>query len=260
MGKLRTILHNNSGASMMFVLAAMLLLMPVCSSAMNAAIACRGAWLARKDQHQLSIYGDSIHRAIGSSMNQEEIDGTLAELVVGMVMEQIPGHKHTDGRRVFYPGRHELTAAVTGLADGPELSGIYGDIKITADYQVDYTWYNKSKWREVWELDEDEDIWVSKWTLLSLPEQQKAVINADIEVEVAASYRGKTLTSFVKYKLSGAEKESDVDIEGIFKDIAGEVSAGEKNFAEAAEADAADSIEMKLTNTGNWEVIAHGRR
>ena len=75
--KIKTILNSNSGVSLIFVLAAMMLLMAVGTSALVAAGANAGNLQQQKEYSQIMILDESVHRNIMYSLQHDPSDITL---------------------------------------------------------------------------------------------------------------------------------------------------------------------------------------
>ena len=93
MRKAKTILRSRSGASMMFVLAAMLLLWWIGASALNAATENAGAGNVKRTQNQLELYANSMELTLKSLVEQSETAGLTsldsADTLVGQILKSI---------------------------------------------------------------------------------------------------------------------------------------------------------------------------
>ena len=69
---------NKSGASMLFVLAAMLLLSAIGVSALNAAFAGRGTALVKRGENQLALYASSMERTVDAAL-RNGLDALIIE-------------------------------------------------------------------------------------------------------------------------------------------------------------------------------------
>ena len=71
------VLRSNAGASLIFVLASMLLLMAIGVSAITAAALNHGAVLVQRDRNQLNLYISSMERTMRAALLETEPGATL---------------------------------------------------------------------------------------------------------------------------------------------------------------------------------------
>jgi len=116
------VLRNNSGVSLIFVLASMLLLMAIGISAITAAGLSHGASYMKRDRNQLDLFAGSMERTIKAAL-EADISGapvSNSRSLGGAIL--CAAHKSG-------PGRHTLSYTIN-----PSLPGDWG-----AAYTVDIT-------------------------------------------------------------------------------------------------------------------------
>ena len=96
-------IHNKSGASLVFVLAVMLLLMQVGVSALLAASAGAGAGINERVGNQMNMYADSVQKSVMYSLQTSSSDEKKVliqrSLLAGNYLE-----RYIKGLRCHLPG------------------------------------------------------------------------------------------------------------------------------------------------------------
>ncbi len=229
--KALAVLHNNSGASLMFVLAVMLLLMAIGTSALVAASAAAGSGLAKEGYNQQKLYADSIQQTIKYSLqigndpnpakgDKDKLVGstiTMGGKLLGQLYP-IKGTALPSGVRTF-----SFTPTLTGV-DFSTVGGCVVEIKITPD--------NCTKVVEVAATGETKDADGNVITP-AVPWQPESVIingTATVTVEVENPHdSSKKLKSVVTYFMSGAYLEQQAE----------------------------GSTDMKIRDGGEWRFVSH---
>lgn len=192
MQKLKRVIKDNSGASILFVLGIALLLLAISTSALVAASASAGAGIAKQTRNQLNLYSDSVQKTIMSSLMASEtgIDVEDATTLGGQVLKAI------------YHSASSLapTASFTSFSTPFSIN----DITLTLDGGAPFT------------CTVDiviERPFVQIYNGISSPTSIQYLVNARITVQAEVFYRS-TLTSLVTYDYSGGllDNEEDADI------------------------------------------------
>lgn len=207
---MKKILRDKSGVSLIFVLAAMLLLMAIGVSAITAAGLNMGAGIAQRDRNQLDLYASSMERTVKASLEKKEPDGT-----------SIPNVQTLTGRiiRAAYEngsGLYDLTGAnaLELTASSPDGGAKYkivisGNFKVHIIPPVEYT-----EWIESTVVDEEGNsvlVYEEKTTGRS---PQTATIDGKITAVQTTEYstlggRDLSVTTATSYQFGGALIEED---------------------------------------------------
>jgi hypothetical protein len=256
------ILRGKSGASLLFVLACMFLLLAVGASAMTAAAAAKGAWMAKRDQNQLVLYDGSMQKLIRELLKKDGSDLVLA--VISEMNGKIQYPTDFNGTRGQISSETSLTVSPTSLPLPPDITNPYKDITtnpykdITVNVNFNavysgflfkvtpvYEWVmgDKMEWQETWvgNLVETED--------------QTAEFSGSLEVEVTTEYKGKTLVSVVKYEFSGVKLQgSPGNLDGVVDSM-----KGNQDWRGYLDDNPLEEIDMSCVSPGiGWgEVVSH---
>jgi len=109
------LLRDKAGVSLIFVLAAMMLLMAIGVSAITAAGLNYGAGLVQRDRNQLEMYVGSMERTLRSSLEDIEVGAPIldAETLGGWVLRE--AYLKGNGQHVFSQEFVTETTGITGV-------------------------------------------------------------------------------------------------------------------------------------------------
>lgn len=235
------IIAGNSGASLMFVLAIMLLLMAVGTSVLVSASSNMNAGINKQLENRLNIYADSMHRAILSSLKSAsdetryiggggigDYPATLSGQILGALYsgasgsateEDIPVSLTINCSPSFYDGR---------------IPSVTSTVEIVVNALVRITPY------EAGQLPEDikDEAGTVLYTIPEILEQpQSAVINGSATVTITATLPAglaeKSVISVVTYNFTS----------GFLKEDAGKGGLGD----------------MQVIDSGDWRFISRER-
>ncbi len=102
-------LNNQSGASLVFVLAAMLMLLSIGGSAMAAATSSRGAVLEKRALNQLHLLADSVQKTVGS-----QLTGNMSDVAA----DTVPNNRRL-ARLIYDEIANDVMNTVFGPSDNP---------------------------------------------------------------------------------------------------------------------------------------------
>lgn len=187
MQKLKRVIKDNSGASIMFVLGIALLLLAISTSALVAASASDGARIAKQTRNQLNLYSDSVQKIIMSSLMSKDDKG---KNVLAITDSDMPKTLNGQILRAIYNDIYNdvdplIPATATSYAT--KLSIDIKDIALTLDGDDSFTC-------KVGILGEPYIIYNSPSSLM---------VNAGFDIKTEVGYRGNTLTSIASYNYSG---------------------------------------------------------
>jgi hypothetical protein len=202
-GKLRLLLYNKTGASMMFVLASMALLMILGTAAMRVASANAGAWHAKRDFNQLQLYSDSIQRAIEFDLRN---NGELEQRIAGQIHNETVnlGASKEMNRAGFLrdEGFDFSWDVAPSIGTDGLLDEIY-DVQIDVWYESVFTNFRNHEPAEM-EWDADDEVWILIREEVPERLQRVAVEDCRVKVTVTTRHRGRTLATCVTYRFSGS--------------------------------------------------------
>jgi len=208
------IIQNKSGASILFVLAVMLLLMTIGVSVLTAASTNLGSGMNKKTGNQLNLYADNMQKSImyslqtGSSDEGRDItsstDGpeTLGGQILGAAaVAAVPGDPI------------EMKFKPT-LSDGLELSNIAVTVKVTPTVMTTP------------EVDEQPEVKDAEGNIISPPvagQPKTTVISGSAVVTVTVTLREKSVITVAVYDFSeGLIKGNFIDNAGKWRLISHE--------------------------------------
>jgi hypothetical protein len=210
------ILTNRAGASMMFVLASMALLLILGTAAVRVASANAGAWHSKRDLNQLTLYADSMQRAIEGDLVS---GGELAERIISDAFARVPYHadagsdltKNMDRESYLSNGTPDfgwtVTPSIAGGADIPADADI--SIAIGVWFESNSTRYRPRQTEDIPILDDNGDQieigGVPQYnTVETVSErlQRAQIREGRIKVTVTAGYRGRLVATRTEYRFS----------------------------------------------------------
>ncbi len=222
-------LNNQSGASLVFVLAAMLMLLSIGGSAMAAATSSRGAVLEKRALNQLHLLADSVQETVGSQLTgpmdlinepeKHQLVDTIIREIAKNVEAQIAAGSLTPGKGItatIPPIQFPMTATlnIPGLPqayqeDGSENTDI---TTVTLNLSVrcsgaTFTGYRGVQWGRKTIGTSDEGIIFEDRVLASEVVQSLVISGCEVTVQYIAQQRDpyvqtqKTLTSTATYLL-----------------------------------------------------------
>jgi len=233
--KLSAILKNKSGASLLFVLGVMLLLMSMGASAMIAASSNVGSNLRQKQYNRAVILNDSIHRNIMHSLQPASAATFENSLASSLIMEIYKEYERVNSTTpgALIPDEIDLVMTLTGATisvdNDIKLSFLYKDVKMAGP--VDFI-------PEVGEFGIDR---------IPRTASINAQLTVTVSVEVASGMRfrveDRIITSQATYELSGAVLTDDPD----------------KKYMKTPEDDVPDNLTMELDPNGHgtWSLISY---
>jgi hypothetical protein len=160
---------NQSGASLIFVLASMLLLLAIGGSAMAAASLSRGAVLERYRQNQLNLLADSVQRTVGSLLTGKiKPDNILADRIYNEIAEDVEEKVSglekggsTDIFSMLEPITMSAKLAISGLPQDSQEDDdvIMNTPTVTLEFEILYTAsftrYQGTQWTRTEVVDEN---------------------------------------------------------------------------------------------------------
>jgi hypothetical protein len=201
---LHSALKNNSGASLLFVLAVMFLLLSIGASVLLAAGAGRGALARQAEHNQLMLLDESVQRNIMHSLQSPEED-SLGAQIVWAVFE-------TGGEL----GDIELDMDFGGDFDADEVNAIrlnilQQDVKLGEESPQSFTEIFEVDANGEWILDENGlPISTGEWEVTQrIP--RTAIVSVRLIVEVEITIGDRTMVSEAEYLLIGQEGLTDAD-------------------------------------------------
>lgn len=235
-----SILKDKTGASMMFILGIMLFLMAIGVSALAAASANNGFALKQRENSQIRILNDAVHKNILYSLQHDPQDKTLlsSQLVLAI-------YKANDDELAasYDPaGLTDIPLSVS-LDSGVDLAG--GTIKvqsITLSFPEQNVIIMPPVPAVYTDLYDDEGEFIER-TCDAPREPKTATVNATMIVTVEINVKGKTITSRAVYEYTGGKLADDPDAGG----------------AVHAEVDDDSVFEMTFTSDGygKWRLIKY---
>jgi hypothetical protein len=222
----KAVLRDKRGASMLFVLAAMLLLMAIGVSALTAAGANFGAAVDKRNENQLNLYVNSMELTLIKALENEALRNRILEEVyddefspIPLVPDYLPEifdiSVSVDKMRVSVPPASS-TLAIPAQPPSP------GCVCGPDDPIEDCTCPPASPGSPA-----EYDV------------TQTATISGNVIVTVKASYRGLTVVSVMTYQCNGGR-------------LQGTVRSVNRNIDVPRSA-------MQIVNRGNWEFQQHQR-
>ncbi len=212
-------LKSKSGASLIFVLAAMMLLLAIGGSAMTAASVSHGTVLEKRALNQLNLLADSVQRTVGSlltgTITPAEVNdsGTLVGMIVDEIQKAIDT-RLTDGS--LNPGRGvtvtvpSLTFSMGATLSIPGLPENLGSNPVNLIIDVNcnsasYTPYKGEEWTRV--SNSDSGTLVFEDTLYNPEIKQSIVISGcEVTVRYTAQHNGDSLVTAATYQLPTISK------------------------------------------------------
>ena len=239
------ILREKTGMSLIFVLAAMMLLMVVGVSVITAASLSFGANLAGRDRNQLELYVSSMERTVRAALVEDPFDNPIED----PYDDAIPGARTLGGwilREAYQrgPGRHTIDFPITlGV---PEGCGAAYTVGISASMNVQIIEpVIETVWEEVWGadpegLDGEENI-IDYVEVVVGRSAQRAMINGTVTVTQSTEYQTPSgarlsMTTKVTYRYSGGLIE-------------------ERGFDELDPV--VNDENMWIAESGEWTVVKH---
>lgn len=207
MQKLKRVIKDNSGASIMFVLGVALLLLAISTSALVAASASAGAGIAKQTRNQLNLYADSVQKTLMYSLMSKYDEGKNI-----LATDDMDKPKTLSGQilRAIYHSATSVTTTASFTSFSIPFS--IDDITLTLDGDNSFTCT----------VDIDvEQPFVQIYNGISTATSIQYLVNARITVQAEVFYRS-TLTSLVTYDYSGGLLEKDTVANTVLIEEAGE--------------------------------------
>jgi len=231
------VLRNNSGVSLIFVLAVMLMLMAIGVSAITAAGFSHGASVARHSNNQLDLYVSSMERTIKAALATDTAGKPLTDT------QSLGGTILCDAYR-SNPGQHTLSYTITPSI--PDDLGVTYTIDITAEMNVEIFYpVVDTLWAETTQSEpENPDGSIARYREIIDWTPQTAMISGEITVTQTTAYNPATL---IDNPLSKTTKTTYRYIGGYIEELEG------NNIPNTD----VDDLSMVIKNPGEWTVIRH---
>jgi hypothetical protein len=201
--KIAPILKDKSGASLLFVLGVMMLLLSIGASVMAAASANIGSYIRQREFNQVRILGDSVHRSIRYSLGHdpENPDLMSQQIVMGLYEAHDSGSGGLDDI--------ELRIGQINGVDVHDPSNLAWVEDIVLSFPSEHQKIDLTP--EVPEIPPQYD---DDGTLLSpgapgIP--KTAAVDTRMEVTIAVSTRNRSITTRAVYEYTGGVLSEDAD-------------------------------------------------
>ena len=197
----RAALRGKSGASMLFVLAAMLLLMAIGVSAIAAAGASWGASLTKRAENQLDLYVNSMELTLREVLREPETKKLAdAETLTGQIFNKVYGQiGNVDGVYTYPVDKDKISFKMELEIDDDTADlfpdGLYESILIDGYLGVQFA---NAKPQVMGENEDGDEIEISPY----VPETMK-ILGGEVTIEVTATLRGLSVKSATTYRLTG---------------------------------------------------------
>ena len=231
-------IRNKRGASLMFVLAVMLLLMALGVSAITAAGLNLGASVARRDRNRLELYSNSMERTVKAALDDQLAAGAALNmphsLTERMVWHALNEAYEDPANPLLYdsaPGSHLITVGMSLTAESPDGA---------ADYEIEISgmmFVEKSPFLRYLGTADPDDAATS----------QSVMINGEIWITVTTTYevpRGGTISmaAITTYRFNN----------GVLVEDLGGFGGGKQSEPTPGD--------MLVDEPGEWRFVRHEKR
>ncbi|MCL2084513.1 MAG: hypothetical protein FWH06_04550 [Oscillospiraceae bacterium] len=260
------IFNGNSGASMLFVLGVMLLLLGMGASAFIAASTNTGYWVAQREYSRMLILSESIHRNIRHSLEENPADESLLSYQLVWAVYRSHDDDFDEYKDVATFTSLKLEAEVRDMANDL-YDNFDGDISIELIFSEQYINISKAikAIPPTYEpeldidgepvLDADDNPVYIEIDPGAPREPKKATVDFTMAVTVSLETKGKTTTSRAVYAYKGGRLSDEEAFEGENGD------EFEDQFDPYDPPDSFDPIDeeykMKFLDFGGWELIRY---
>lgn len=210
--RLRRVLSSRAGASLLFVLAVMMLLTSIAASVFVAASAGAGVANNQIIRGQMELYADSMQKSMMYSLQNKKETGeiqstkTLAGQLMRTLYNKAWAQMNVDGID-FIDYKEKFTLAF----DVPQLSGFTNNMSCyTISIDVEPRVQLKREYIE--EVDYFDSV-KEEWVKIKTFYPREANLAANIFVQVEVNYKGKSLLSVASYKYKNGILLSDGSVD-----------------------------------------------
>ena len=202
------VLKSKSGASLMFVLAVMMLLMAISISVLTAAGASAGIYLKQKEHSQIIVLDESIQKNIMYSLQSNPSDAALLSRQLVMAI-----YEANDPELAFGGVAFGLSSKTLGLSLGNGVDITSGSVKVDSitlafpEQNVVLMPPVPAIYEDVFDVDGNK---IDRVVVIGR-DPKTASISATMTVTVKISANGKTMTTRTSYEYHGGFLSDDVN-------------------------------------------------